>query len=204
MAELKTVRVIYKKLLALYPRDFRERFGESMEQTFDDLCRERQQTTGRISAGFAARQFAETSAGIVNEHFLRLKKGKVMQNMLTNRMSAAAIAFLMAMPFAVLLLIETNNIEPLSSAFRGLTTNADSYSLNDAGRVLIITSILLLPAAFAVSLAPIVRARRAGRSVVAMPLNLSLAASLFIFIATLIAFFVADQYPCWIGVPNCD
>lgn len=204
MAELKTVRVIYKKLVALYPREFRERFGEAMEQTFDDLCRDRQRTAGRISAGFAARQFTETSAGIITEHFLRLKKGEVMENILTNRRAAAAIAFLMAMPFAVLLLIETNNIEPLSGAFRGLTTNADGYSLNNIGRVLIIASLALLPAAFAINLIPIARELRSGSSITTLPVNLSLAVALFVFMAALLAAFAVDQYPCWIGVPNCD
>ncbi len=31
----------YAKLLRLYPKPYRERFGEGMEQTFNDLCRER-------------------------------------------------------------------------------------------------------------------------------------------------------------------
>ena len=30
----------YAMLPRLYPRPFRERFGEGMAQTFDDLCRE--------------------------------------------------------------------------------------------------------------------------------------------------------------------
>jgi len=33
-------RTWYAKLLRLYPRPFRERFGEGMAQTFHDLCRE--------------------------------------------------------------------------------------------------------------------------------------------------------------------
>ena len=35
-----TVPALYKKLLGLYPRGFRERLGESMQQTFNDLCNE--------------------------------------------------------------------------------------------------------------------------------------------------------------------
>ena len=31
----------YRKLLRFYSRPYRERFAESMEQTFNDLCRER-------------------------------------------------------------------------------------------------------------------------------------------------------------------
>jgi hypothetical protein len=38
----KTTRVLYKKLLDLYPPEFKEQLGESMEQSFHDLCKERQ------------------------------------------------------------------------------------------------------------------------------------------------------------------
>ena len=34
-------RTWYAMLLRLYPRPFRERFGEGMAQAFHDLCRER-------------------------------------------------------------------------------------------------------------------------------------------------------------------
>ena len=40
----ETVRTLYKKLLTLYPRWFHEQLGESMEQTFNDLCNEKRQT----------------------------------------------------------------------------------------------------------------------------------------------------------------
>src|SRR4029077_16900076 len=33
-------RNLYAKLLRLYPKPYRERFGEEMEQTFNDICRE--------------------------------------------------------------------------------------------------------------------------------------------------------------------
>lgn len=36
-------RKIYTKLLRLYPKPFRERFREGMEQTFNDLCQERKE-----------------------------------------------------------------------------------------------------------------------------------------------------------------
>jgi hypothetical protein len=39
-------------LLALYPRPYRERFAESMEQTFTDLCRERAAAEGRAFGAF--------------------------------------------------------------------------------------------------------------------------------------------------------
>ena len=51
-------RTFYRKLLALYPRGFREQLGESMQQTFNDLYRERQTKPGWF--GFMLWTFAET------------------------------------------------------------------------------------------------------------------------------------------------
>lgn len=45
MGEQKTAHVLYKKLLRLYPRRFGERLGESKEQTFNDLYKERKHLT---------------------------------------------------------------------------------------------------------------------------------------------------------------
>src|SRR5262245_47678319 len=44
MYDLNAVRLLYRKLITLYPRDYKEQLGESMEQTFNDLCKE--QKTG--------------------------------------------------------------------------------------------------------------------------------------------------------------
>jgi hypothetical protein len=60
-------RAWYAMLLRLYPRPFRERFGEGMAQTFHDLCRERQ-NANRGLFGFAVWIFFETSGGIIMEN----------------------------------------------------------------------------------------------------------------------------------------
>lgn len=57
---------IYRKLVSLYPRHFRERVGESMEQTFRDLCRERL-GAGEGLLGFAVWTYADTVLGIIRE-----------------------------------------------------------------------------------------------------------------------------------------
>ena len=54
-------------LLRLYPRPFRERFGEGMAQTFHDLCRVRLEAK-RGLFGFALWIFFETLMGIVREN----------------------------------------------------------------------------------------------------------------------------------------
>lgn len=204
MAIEQTVRIFYKKLLALYPRVFRERFGESMQQTFNDLCNERKQQAKQISFGFLFWMLIETFAGIVKEHLIQIKGGKIMENIISNNKSSAVIGFLLAMPLAVLLLIEMYDIAPLSGFFKTLTTEADGQGLNAFGKIFTLIALLLLPLGFIISLVPIVRNVRAGDGLTANPINLLIAAALFIFIATLIVSFVIDQYPCWIGVPNCD
>lgn len=57
----------YAKLLRFYPRPFRERFGSGMEQTFNDLVRERQAAGGEL-LGFVLRVFVETFMGVIREN----------------------------------------------------------------------------------------------------------------------------------------
>jgi len=60
------IRRWYARLLRLYPRSYRERMGESMEQTFNDLCRERRDA-GEGMFGFVLWTFADTFVGILRE-----------------------------------------------------------------------------------------------------------------------------------------
>lgn len=61
----------YTRLLGLYPRPFRQRFGEPMAQTFTDLIRERREANRALHA-FAFGTFAETTAGILRENMTQL------------------------------------------------------------------------------------------------------------------------------------
>jgi hypothetical protein len=99
-----TTRTLYKKLLALYPRRFKEQLGESMEQTFNDLYKERQTKPGWFS--FVLWMFVETAAGIVSEHVLLITEGAKMKNILASPRSAALISsILLAVAFVVAPLI---------------------------------------------------------------------------------------------------
>lgn len=60
-------RNCYSKLLRLYPKTYRERFGEGMEQTFNDLCHERVEA-GKGLFSLALWVFVETAAAIVREN----------------------------------------------------------------------------------------------------------------------------------------
>src|ERR1700759_5022347 len=66
-------RTGYAMLLRLYPRSFRERFGEGMAQTFHDLCRERREAARQVF-GFAVGIFCEMLAGIVKENIMSMNQ----------------------------------------------------------------------------------------------------------------------------------
>src|ERR1051325_9764011 len=78
----------YAMLLRLYPRPFRERFGEGMAQTFHDLCREcRDPRLGLFV--FALWIFFETSVGIVKQnttHMPQLVKTMLRVALVASRM----------------------------------------------------------------------------------------------------------------------
>ncbi|HUF73311.1 MAG TPA: hypothetical protein VMR74_10480 [Gammaproteobacteria bacterium] len=64
---LRGLRSAYALLLKLYPRSYRERFGEPMLQTFHDLLRERA-AEGRNLFRFTFWMFAETLAATLREN----------------------------------------------------------------------------------------------------------------------------------------
>jgi hypothetical protein len=57
----------YRNLLRLYPKPYRERFREEMEQTFQDILRERAGTERNLR-NCALWLFCETGAGILQEN----------------------------------------------------------------------------------------------------------------------------------------
>jgi hypothetical protein len=178
-----TVRRAYRRLLALYPRPFRERFGESMGQTFDDLCHERRRRGGR--AGLVPWMFLETAAGICMEHIRPITEGDGMINSLTKLKSPAIISLALVIPFALLELANRRNIP-------------EDFPIP------LFVILWLLPAIFLLTLRPIVRSVQAGNKLLANPVSLLLRAALLVFLAYLWAGILIDQMPCFLGVPNCD
>ena len=144
----------YKKLLAFYPRAFRERLGESMEQTFRDLCNEQK---GRAANGFFMLSlFVETAIGIIREHSLLLMEGNVMKNILANPTSAAIISFVLALPIGFLRLALGSDIEPLFRPIEAALT-VDGSQPHALGLTIICGGILLLPIAFLLNLWPMLK-----------------------------------------------
>ncbi len=177
---------------------------KSVYQTFNDLCNERKQQRGRGLFGFVLWTFGETAIGIIKEYGLLLTQGNAMTNILTNPRSAAIVSAILVLPGAILLPLLVLGIEPPLGPLEPLLT-APVDQPNVLGSAIALGLILLLPAvAFVINLAPIVRNVRAGNSITATPINLLLAIAILVFITAFVGGIIVDQYPCWIGVPNCD
>lgn len=142
MNEQATVRTLYKKLLALYPHRFREQLGESMEQTFNDLCNERKRQSEHGWFGFLLWAFIETAMGIVKEHVLLLTEGAMMKAMLANPRSAAVISAILYLPAAIF------------SLFNFLGVSQDFWPLAIRPEIVLLVVLLLIPVALVVSRAP--------------------------------------------------
>jgi hypothetical protein len=103
----------YRRLLRFYPRPYRERFAESMEQTFADLARER-------GDGFAfiLWVFVETSAGIIRERATNLARLAVARNstdvLKLVKYSAIALGALMVAGIVTLMILARGTGEDIA------------------------------------------------------------------------------------------
>lgn len=128
-------RNLYSKLLRFFPKPYRERFGEPMEQTFNDLCNERREAEDGLF-GFVLWTFVETSAGIMRENL----NYNHMKNITTNPKSAAFVGFLFVVPFLVMNAIVGAKIEPFISILR-----PEDYHTGPYEYVLLFLLLFLLP-----------------------------------------------------------
>ncbi|HEY6400624.1 MAG TPA: hypothetical protein VI479_04405 [Blastocatellia bacterium] len=130
-----------------------------------------------------------------------LTRGNALTNILTNPGWAAIISFLLALPFMAIVSLLLLDIEPPLAA---LINNPDPDQPDVLGLLIISSAFLLSVLACVIVRAPIVRTMRAGGSLLAHPVNLTLAVVILSFITIPLIALIADQFPCWIGVPNCD
>jgi hypothetical protein len=107
----------YRKLLRFYSRPYRERFGESMEQTFNDLCRERA-SAGKRLLGFVLWMFVETSSGIIREKATSLMRCTMKQDstqfLKTVKYSAVALSALMVAGIVSLMILSRGKGEDIT------------------------------------------------------------------------------------------
>jgi hypothetical protein len=106
------------------------------------------------------------------------------------------------MPFATLFALLLFHIEPPLRALDSLRTEVDQP--NVLGSAIVLAAWLLSVVGLVVSVAPIVRGARDGSGAAASPVSLIVAGVIALLVISFPAALVIDQYPCWIGVPNCD
>jgi uncharacterized membrane protein len=116
-----------------------------------------------------------------------LRNEAPMKTIATDLGTAAIISFALVLPFAVL--------ESLNNTITGR---------NAPGLLVLFGLLWLLPTAFILVLAPVVRSVRAGNSVTANPVNLLVKVTFLALVAAMWGALMIDQAPCFIGVPNCD
>jgi hypothetical protein len=269
------VHALYKRLIAFYPREFREQLGESMEQTFNDLCNEKRQTEQSLP-GFVLWMFTETTIGIFREHLLLISSGVIMQTILKTLGSPALVSLLIIFPFVTMEVVNRRSFNedfpfvlffglwlilfaislillPIVRAMRTgkhdianpvptqentLIANPKSVAMISVVLVLSLVIVSLLDSqrllndpnseqlsVFGVRVAsqfialilisipivagiiasvPIVRTLRAGGSLFAHPINLLIVIVISFFFAAGVVSLIVDQWPCFLGVPNCD
>jgi hypothetical protein len=197
-----TIHALYKRLLTLYPRGFKERLGESMEQTFNDLYKERQ-TEGGL-CGFMFWMFVETGMGILQEHILLLTQGNVMKNIISNPTSAAITSLILSLPLGLTFVAFIFDIEllvkPLNSLF---TIEGQQGDINMLGRIVIYGGLLLLPVAFVLNLRPLLRREGVEGSRRLYALNLIVGATILLLIVFTWGGLIVEEIYCLRGI-RCD
>ena len=275
--EQETASALYKKLLNLYPRGFRERLGESMQQMFNDLYKERKQQAEQGLFGFVLWTFIENALGIFREHLLLISAGDIMPTMLKTLGSPALISLLLILPFMIMEVVNRRNFNedfpfmlffvlwlnlfaislillpivrgrrtgnhdmanPVPTQGNTLLTNPKSalmisvvlilsvviLSLLDSlgweplerllngpnpeqlyvpGQFIALILISIPVAAGIIAGGPIVSTLRAGGSLFAHPLHLIIVVVISFLFAAGVVSLIVDQWPCFVGVPNCD
>ena len=110
---------------------------------------------------------------------------------------------LLALPLLVLVLVAWLEWQPFAGLLRAATSHPDGGP-TALGLALVLGSIAAFLTAIAVSAAEVLRAHRAGRGWTARPYHLALTGRLLVVVLAGVGGLVADQYPCWQSVQNCD
>ncbi len=258
--EKEKIFALYRRLIFLYPRGFRERFGGSMEQTFKDVCNERSKQKGDISLPFVVATFAETSASVIKENLHQAKGAYQMNDRLKNVCVAALISLVLSVlftfgtffsddperqlgefsfPVSDFLrgwLIQTIVFTLIVSGLRSGGPVSAKYLITTLAAAVLFGLLLIAPFAFMeywnnpviqsgevpfpfmlffglwltpvmlyLVATPIVRSIRAGESVLARPISLTVRVILLALVAILWLNLIRDQMPCFLGgVPGCD
>jgi hypothetical protein len=112
--------------------------------------------------------------------------------------------FVLALPFLSLLILLVFHIEPPLGLLEPMLKSQNPDQPNVLSKLIVPGIFLMAAAAGLIARAPIVRTMQAGGNLFAHPVNLVFAAVILAYMLMLVAGLAADQFPCWMGVPNCD
>lgn len=114
------------------------------------------------------------------------------------------IGLLFVLPGAIMLSLLMLSIEPpLGPLAPYLQAPAEGPHV--VGSLIALTFILFLPmAGLLINLAKVRQTVISGGRWLSNPTHLVVTAMALALIATFAVGIIVDQYPCWIGVPNCD
>lgn len=113
--------------------------------------------------------------------------------------TAALVGLLLALPGAALYVLLVLHIEP-PLGFLGRDLSPDGP--NVLGSLVALCLLVILPlTGFLLNLAPL---RRAESGPLSRPANVAVAGACLIVVLLVVSSIMIDQYPCWVGVPNCD
>jgi hypothetical protein len=119
---------------------------------------------------------------------------------LTNPRSAAMISVVLVLFLVVVGLLASLGWEPLNRLING--PNPEQFYV--PGMFISLGLFSLPVAAGIIAGGPIVRALRAGGNLFAHPILLIIVGLILSAIAIGLTNLIIDQWPCFIGVPNCD
>lgn len=116
-----------------------------------------------------------------------------MKNFLSRFRSAAIISSILVLPFVIL------------EFMFNIVNQSNALSLKKGLDLTLLFGLLwLLPALFMTILSPIVRNLRAGDNMMANPGSLLFRVAVLAFFALAWGGILIDQFPCFMGIPNCD
>jgi hypothetical protein len=142
--------------------------------------------------GFLFWTFSETTIGIFREHLFLITEGDPMQTIFTNLRSSVLISFLTVLPFMIMEWVNRQS-------FRA--SGKESFPFPLFGILWLDAMLFLL-----IGMASLrsVRNVLAGKKIEVNAVFLLIGVVFLVGTAWAWGVWIIDQWPCFIGVPNCD
>jgi hypothetical protein len=128
-----------------------------------------------------------------------------MERMIEDRRIAAKLGFLLVVPGILMLAMLNLNIEPPFGPLEPYLRRTEGEGPHIVGSLIAFNAIVVFPVvALLLNFAPAMRGLRSGKGFLGNPTNLAVAAAASLVVLAFFGAIAVDQYPCWVGVPNCD